>query len=252
MIKSLHISDPADTPVKWWNDVEALRSVKRFDFTSGVNIIWGPNGIGKSTVILALARLTHCEQGGRSVVTSTSVEHFRRDRYDWKKEIRRGMRIDFDGQPVVYRNPHSNVGLIGGMAGFDEDFFKDAMSSIKRRKLSSGQQALDSFRIERPDKIERRLRNRSLTDIADRLDVMLKPTIGKGPETTLWDEPDANLDWPTRSEFWHMMTASPQQHIVATHSHFALRLFARSNIIELQPGYRDECQKVLEDWGLWK
>ncbi len=239
MIKSLHISDPADTPVKWWNDVEALKRFDKFDFTPGGNILWGPNGIGKSSVILALARLTHCEQGGRSVVTSTSVDHFRRDRYDWKKEVRQGMRIDFDGQPVVYRDPHNNVGLIGGMAGFDHDFFTDAMTSIKRRKLSSGQQALDSFRIERPDKIKRRFRNTYLNEIAEKLDGMLEPTIEKGPETTLWDEPDANLDWP-RSDFWHMLTTAPQQHIIATHSPFALRLEG-ANIIELQPGYRDGC-----------
>ncbi|MHC4406953.1 MAG: AAA family ATPase, partial [Planctomycetota bacterium] len=131
MIKTLHITDPNNTPVKWWADVEGLQGIDRFDFTPGINILWGPNGIGKSTIILALARLTHCEQGGRSVVTSTSIRQLERGwgaREDFrKKELTSGMHIDFDGQPVVYRNPHNNVGLIGGMAGFDDDFYNEGL-----------------------------------------------------------------------------------------------------------------------------
>ncbi len=254
MIASLEIIDPEDTPVKWWKDVPALHEPRTIKFKPGVNILWGPNGSGKSTLLLALARLTHSDQGGTSVITKTSIKHLfdselRRETGP-RHKLREGLKLAFDGQPVVYIDPNAHPGLIGGMAGFDYDFMDEIGGSMGRNHISSGQRALSSFQKKRPATIKKK-------DVWDghedlpAIKKLLKATIKKGPLTTLMDEPEANFDWPNRLTFWDVVMRSPHQHIIATHSPFALRLTKHVNLIELQPGYAEECREVLKISGLW-
>lgn len=255
MISALHIDDATRTPIKWWPDVDALKRRKKFTFKPGINVIWGPNGIGKSTIIKAMARLLHAEQSGNSIITSTSTGELR-DTFDRENPWRDGLRVDYDGQPISYIDPQNRPGLFGGMAAFDYDFTDLGMSTLQRDKVSSGQSAMAMFHTlaKRPKTFEIHGQYRKHQSCQEALE-RVQGTIKQGPRTILWDEPDANLDWPSKAKFWDMMLMSPMQHIVATHSPFALRMATYLDDINLIPigpkGYADECRKVLSTWGLW-
>lgn len=65
-----------------------------------------------------------------------------------------------------------------------------------------------------------------------------------GPPTLLLDEPDRSLSLPMQAALWQVLL-SPSikvQCIVATHCPFAL---VATNIIDLVPGYVDECRTLL-------
>lgn len=51
MIRSLEILDSKNTFLKWLGNVEALSTPRKFEFKPGLNVIWGRNGAGKSTII---------------------------------------------------------------------------------------------------------------------------------------------------------------------------------------------------------
>jgi len=257
MIKSLHILDPKDMPVAWWSDVAALESVKQVNFTPGINVLFGPNGVGKTTILKVLARSLFCAQGGRSVVTRTAINDLQQENKNcsYPRCIPVGARVEHDGQSVTYIDPHNYVGLLGGMAAFDADFISEARSSIERMRMSSGQSAISSWLISKGNEtIEWRVSLHAHSSRHDEeqeaiIKKMLEPSIEKGPKTTLWDEPDANLDWPTKATFWNTMSRSPHQHIVTTHSPFALTLRRLNppnfNFIDLKPGYADICDELL-------
>lgn len=61
MIHKLTIKDPTKTPMPWLGKVNALKALREFAFKPGLNVLWG------------LARLLHCEQGGRPLVTQESL-----------------------------------------------------------------------------------------------------------------------------------------------------------------------------------
>lgn len=69
MIYKLSIKDPAKTPVRWLAKVDAIQQQRVFEFKPGLNILWGRNGSGKTSLIKVLARLFHCEQGNHPLVT---------------------------------------------------------------------------------------------------------------------------------------------------------------------------------------
>lgn len=239
--------------MKWWPDVKPLQAFTDFKFTPGVNIVWGPNGSGKSTLLTAIAHLTHSEQSGRSVVTHQSLGVVD-DIY--RKGLQDGMHLFCDGQGVLYYSPMSNVGLIGGMAGFDDDFISDSIESMKHKHISAGQSALAKLQqvlAHRGEEVHWKYTFRedqhpkAYEFMREQLSARCEP----GPQTFLMDEPDANLDWTNKLDFWDTVKKGKEfQFIIATHSPFALRI-PGANYIDLKEGYRAECGTALQRGGLW-
>ena len=117
MIRSINIIKPTATPVKWVGDVAALKEPREFKFTPGLNILWGKNGSGKTTVLKLLARLFHCEQSGTSVVREESMrELFGIGMRSDDKAVFDGVTVDHDGQAVRHFDPAHAVGLMAGGA----------------------------------------------------------------------------------------------------------------------------------------
>ena len=73
MIYKLDILDAAKTPVPWLLSVEAFKKPCTFEFKPGLNVLWGRNGSGKTSLTKVLARLFHCEQGNQPIVTQESL-----------------------------------------------------------------------------------------------------------------------------------------------------------------------------------
>jgi len=254
MIASLRIEDAGRACTPWWSEVEALSGLEQLDFEPGLNILWGPNGSGKSTVLTAIARMLHAEQGGRSVVTESSIRQvfplsFVDDGYLG------GLALAHDGQAVLYIDPESRPGVTP-TGHFDYDFFDEAFDSLQKR--SSGQKTLSrantAFAIftghEAWPEIGRRIQPEHVNDLwRERLRLVeqsLSASIPKGSPTVLMDEPDRSLDLPTQANLWQRLpeTAACFQLLVATHCPFAVHIEG-AHYIDLVPGYLEHCRRAV-------
>jgi predicted ATPase len=98
MIYKLNIKDSAKTPVQWLAKVDALKQRSVFEFKPGLNILWGCNGSGKTSLTKVLARLFHCEQGNHPLVTHESLQQLVGDGTLKTADIQNGLQIVHDGQ----------------------------------------------------------------------------------------------------------------------------------------------------------
>jgi len=257
MIRSFKIKDPQCTPIPWWASVHALRKPREFEFKPGLNILWGRNGSGKSTVIKALARLTHCEQSGNPVVTRESLRTL-----SDVEGLQNGVGLEHDGAGVRYFDPSHEVGLVGGQAAFDDDFMFEGISNIMF-KGSSGETTLNRIQGILNNvvggivpEVDWRVEKGYFDLETERLLLarhFLKGSGKRGLPTVLLDEPARSLDLIAQPRIWNFIRAySPQvQFIIASHNPYALNI-PGANYIELTEGYLErsiESLQMLESWS---
>jgi predicted ATPase len=224
------------------SEVEFFKTRKKLEFTPGLNILFGPNGCGKSTILRMIAMSLAAEQGGVSTITSSWAEGVF-DRFESRSTLD-GIRVHHDGQPILYGNPRNATGLIGGTA-FDDDFMneglansmsKDSTGWTTMRRLLKMIATLEGDH-EFPSKFAERILKKSLRPEVQGL---LAASIPVGPKTMLFDEPESGLAIPVQRNVLNSLFAGARkdgyQVIVATHSLFALGL-PGANYIEMKEGY---------------
>lgn len=259
MIKSLVVEDASRACMPWWSQVSALSGVERLDFTPGLNILWGPNGCGKSTVIRSLARMLHCEQGGVQVVTHTSSREV-----SSSGEFLGGVLPEHDGGRAVFFDPSDTVGLIGG--SFDWDFGMEGMQNAMFKGshgettmwrgnvafgLAMGKEPPALVWKEREPEPEEATSGFSEHQLSYwRLMRRIQEVLGDGSgrPVFLLDEPDKSLDARNQHVLWKNVAIASKrwgfQVIASSHSVFALGL-PGANYIELVPGHMDTAVSAL-------
>jgi predicted ATPase len=251
MISSVETVDASKTPVEWWGKFARLQ--RKVSFSPTLNILVGPNGSGKSTMILALARMFHCAQGEVPTVTSASMEQF---------PDSLGLKILHDGQLVFCMRTEESPGLIGGMAGFDDDFMTLGVSAMMNQRYSHGQQTLirtPAFleMIVKVKGIDWRIDKKSTyAPLAKKVAAIEKflttPTARDWKRgTVLLDEPEDGLSLPMQVQTWKLinMVSMRFQVIVATQSPLA---YAQrdAHFIEMEDGFVESCKKtILDQYG---
>lgn len=262
MLHRLTIKDPSKTPVKWLAQVDAFKQPREFTFTPGLNVLWGRNGAGKTSLTKLLARIFHCEQSGAPVVTEESLRVLAGNSINNELDVEASLELEHDGQGVRHFDPGHAAGLIGNGAAFDWDFGGEGLQNLMFRG-SAGQTTM--FRSDRLTqeiiadvvprvtwKIRRAHVNslwQARCDLAARL---LKKNSKKGPPTILLDEPERSYDLNTQGGLWRMMRAYADevQFIVASHSLFALGI-PEANYIELSPGYLQQALTIVDKLRMW-
>ncbi|MFY2658371.1 AAA family ATPase [Achromobacter xylosoxidans] len=244
-------------------DVPFFKTRKTVEFKPGLNILYGPNACGKSTILKILGMTMCATQGGVSTVTESAV----RDMIDFgfgsgKHVDQIGLSVVHDGQPVIFSDPRQRIGLIG--SHFDDDFMSAGIAEVMGRKnLSHGQTTAsrinDALKLmegieQAPESVIWKINRKGLNDTWAKavrmVESRLKPQCPKGQMSVLLDEPESNLSLIWQRNLWSMLTHSSIvarcQIIVASHSPFALGI-PHANYIDLVPGYREEAQAALAE-----
>lgn len=253
MIRHLSIKNPAKSITERWQNCKGLPQSGEITFTPGLNILWGENGTGKSTLLREIARQMHCEQGNQQKVTGHSIrqakDHNSRTE-DGKRQ--RGIEIDHDGAPILFFDPNDTVGIVGG--AFDDDFFTEGVVSSMRR-ASAG----ETTAARGTNTYNALFKSKPLPPLSwapgysekeyPSLYRFLRgtPTPDEAPiPTLLIDEGERSLSIPLQDVFWSQVclrvwdkSLPPLQIIIATHSPFALCL-SQVSYIETTPGYMEQ------------
>jgi len=261
MIYQLDIIDPTKTPVSWLSRVEAFRAPCSFKFKPGINVLWGRNGSGKTSLTKVLARLFHCEQGSQPCVTRESLAELIDPIEGIVKD---GVRVTHDGQGVRHFDPSHAVGLMAGGAAFDWEFGTEGIANAMY-KGSAGQTTM--FRFDRliheivegaVPKVEWKISRDSLNSTWEKkaklATTFLKANAEKGQPTILLDEPERSYDLNAQVGVWRFLRAFADQvqFIVASHSLFALRI-PGAHYVELSPRYLASSEgvlKILQGWPM--
>lgn len=249
-------------------DVAFFKGRKVLKFKPGLNVLFGPNGCGKSTVLNILAQSLAAAQGGVSTVTqdhiSSTVDMFaalrQRDGVKGEMKDKIGLEVRHDGQPVVYSDPRKTVGLVGG--SFDDDFMErglaEAMGSARRShgqlSLSRTDSALAVLmgKSASPTSIPYTMNKKHVNDqwvqAIEIVEKRLQANTERGQPSVLLDEPEANFSLVWQSRLWTLLrrpeVAQKHQVIVASHSPFALGL-PDAHYIEFEPGYMADALSAL-------
>lgn len=261
MIYKIAIKDPTQTPVEWLQQVDAFKNPREVAFKPGLNILWGRNGSGKTSLTKVLARLFHCAQGGQPYITRESMIELFGHR-SANIDLQKGLEVTHDGQGVRYFDPGNTPGLMCNGTVFDWDFSAEGMRNVLF-KGSAGQttmfrfeQLLAEILAEKVPKVTWKIPRANLNSSQDQrvklAAFFLEGNSGKGQPTILLDEPERSYDLNAQVGVWRFLRAYADraQFIVASHSLFALKI-PGAYYIELSPRYLSESEDMLEVLRGW-
>lgn len=233
------------------------------EFKKGLNIIVGPNGSGKTSILKAISHHLAANQSGFSIVT----EKWLRD-MDWVKDdenverLNSNFEVTHDGQPIVFGDPHRGTGLTN--SGIDSEFYAEGLNeTFNMSQESNGEQNnrrnmpfLDILegRKEFPNFFLTGINTDEINDIwKNRFkEVQEKLMIGKipiGQQTILLDEPESGLGLLNQLLLWNKVLkneeiAKKYQIILVSHSTESLNI-DHANYIELREGYLSACRDAM-------
>ena len=234
MIKSINIG--TGLLQKFWGE--------RVDFTPDINVIYGPNGSGKTMLLDVLGHYTFVKGKGWSKEVSFMDVGFQSSLYNFdilealdKKSLFGQCELDWDGVPVfktqgILPKEWSSWVVSKIMCGCDneEDISYNKLRNIHSEHMSNGQTAnfyiQNMLELEVPDltllKSETKWKREYKNLVADYV-----VTLGRGGKPTLLiDEIDGVLDFDNLYKFWNesiIELSKRFQVIIVTHNPFFLR-----------------------------
>lgn len=238
----------ASSSFEYAKKLEFFNKNEQVEFKPGLNIIFAPNGSGKSTILSMIAKATASEQGGVSSITSTWLNDLELHR---DQPALGDIDVHHDGQPTIYVNSRKAVGLFGGMAAFDDDFFSEGVAEIRLRE-SAGYTTMHRLsnvmniligKTEIPDAYQIKTHR----EIEEEVKKIIAPKIPKSQKTIILDEPESGLAIHVQSNIWNLIDKAAKERnlqiIAATHSPFSL--VCDAHFIELSDGYKSIAQSEI-------
>lgn len=241
MIDALTIQSRKESCMPWVEQLDYFKRNPETAFKPGLNILFGANGSGKSTVLQLLAQSLAAAQGGTSVVTSSWMQ----DIFGFgSDEVKLPCSLVHDGQPVMFFDARAKEGLIGG--SFDDDFFNlgianamakgstgqlglrrlDRLLSVlladikgkpsatppaeekpkRRGKKAEAAKTAPKTQPGFPEAIEWRVNRKSVNDTwkarLDQVELLFAAKRDVGPRTFLFDEPESGFSLPWQAGLW--------------------------------------------------
>lgn len=245
---------------RYAREIPFLKDIKQIEFKQGINILFGQNGSGKSTILSMLAAYLAAEQGGKSCVTQSWISDYfmNNQAFDYH--------LIHDGNPILYGNPRNQVGIIGGQ--LDDDFILSGIMNAQMKRSTGETSCLrltDAIKViikkeAHPETIEWKIKKNNVNDRwAERLEKAEKQLgrhhefTGGTSNTVLLDEPESGYSITWQKTFWDNIIkpidTEQFQVIIATHSIFSLNI-PGANYIEMEPGYIDRCKECIRSLNL--
>lgn len=239
--------NPKEAACPWWFKVNWLATKSKIEFGDGLNVIFGGNGTGKSTLLTTIAKLLCCFDGDQQLVGQFTLS----DITDWDgdtrtRTLKRGVDVEHDGSPIMHFDPSQIAGLIGG--GFDWDFgeagiqntmFKGSHGETTMMRMTRALSTALDPEIPWPE-VKWKVSEAHATQIAK----FLKGDGNRVRPTLLLDEPSKSLDLTKEIRLFQVLQKiadSGVQVIVATHSVFALHLKG-AKFLDTSPGYSERAR----------
>lgn len=251
MIYSLTVTDPKRTTVAHWHQVEWLKDKTTIEFKPGMNVIFGTNGTGKSTVITALAKEMHCYLHNWPRLSKSSVHEFLRP-----NGLADGMLVEHDGKPCRYLGINDMEFAPDNAKQKEITILQSSTGRKTLTQMSAGQSKvakLARFLTKEPRGISKEVRLKGsdewieLYEVATESLKNAKPRPGMPRQhTLLLDEVDSHLDFKRQAEVWAQLKelSYTNQIIIASHSPFALWVEG-ANYIETVPNYLEGARAAL-------
>lgn len=249
---------------KGYKNKRAIKALvdKEIRFKPNINVLFGPNGCGKSTILKSLAHgclcgVEHNLDGWTNIKKFEPIQFWKfntgvQANYDIKAIIAghagNPFQMEWDGVPVYYLDIHhllTNTSLDGFQNGTVHSTGEGLLFSMERNSLSSGQlmySMLDRVygNIIEPKTMEmvmddfQGLKSISMNDawfslyqaVEEYYKGFIKDT-SSNRFTLIIDEPDRNLDLASSYELWYEIMPNLANHfqcqiIVATHNPFVI------------------------------
>lgn len=233
---------------------------KRFEFSPGLNVLYGPNGCGKSTILKTLAAYCAIPNAGWS--TASDPNQFPNQGREYYPHNYTTMApgncvadVGWDGTPSLFNS---------GDIAADESWFYKNVGKNKDNIFSEQEQMLalannpssGEYRSYQINKILNHIKaNKPLMPLGledpnnpkfNHAEALYLSSLNKtGKHTILFDEPERSLSMPKQMALFNALDQFNEfQIIISTHS--PLILFKENaNIIDVESGYAQECVQLL-------
>lgn len=227
---------------------------RKFDFTPGLNVLFGANGCGKSVLLKCIKAYCCLQHGGWSKLSEngelpgTNVTHFPQAFRAFTPTGECDTIVGWDGTATFFNDSDM---ILNDMTWFyNPDVLKQEgltteaeQIDLHVKKPSSGQ-----TRIQKLNKIFHVLKNPPEFAVKGGPEAQYVRSLpNTGRVTILLDEPEKSLSIPKQIELFNFLKTfqNDAQIIITTHSPFIL-INNDINIIEMEPGYMNECKELIK------
>lgn len=239
-----------------------------FEFKKGLNIIVGPNGAMKSSLLKTLAAYCGIERGGYTNISEPSKlgakypGHYPLLYRRYTPDKNTDASLEWDGTPTFY-NDSDSLGKNDMTWFINPEQSSDGISTeaeqmdVMATKPSSGQ-----YRIHKINKIMQMLQNPPKLDSVPPYIISAEERLiaqyevdyinklpRNGPMTVLLDEPEKALSLEKQLELFQTIAKLSEHFQVIMVSHSPFILFQKgANFIDMTPGFAAENKKLIKKY----
>ena len=268
MIKTLRFkSEKTKHSLSYARNLPSIKSMDRVvEFKEGLNIIVGPVGSGKSTILKSIAEYMAADQFGESCLSVQYLMNFISFKMDDSDNETISSKMPFelvhDGNPVLFADPKRSNGLSNGRIdseasaiGFLEHFAMNEESSGEQslRRINPYLEILkgeapvpeglgSTFNIDEINSTYEAL-------VKEYVQTIFTGSLPKSQVTVLLDEPEKSLGLIEQLVLWEQIIKNKDiqdkfQIILVSHDTQSLNIEG-ANYIETKKGYIDACKSVM-------
>lgn len=269
MITKVEIVDNNNTPLSYISNLKAFKNGTSFDFKSGINIIIGKNGCGKSSLIKLLSLFLLCDDSSYSKIKNDTLFSYSLFKENFGKDtdvLLDGIKIKSDYCGVVYNyithkdiSENNILSDIGNFSNYVDNVSSSTGESMVNSLNYLFNTAFSNRNIQFPiqelinkNKIVNEYWQKRIRNLLNYYkENSIKVTEKSFEYTFLLDEPDRNLDITNIEQLFTILSyKKPMTQLICV-IHNPILIYKLSkldyvNFIELTAGYLNDIKNVFK------